>query len=137
MNRIPALLAVIAISIGFAARTNAADAAPNPAASTPMLGAEQRNAARTDPVGEAQAEPAPGRDAAQRRVPMILTVPRTARDQHVASPALAREDRVQWTCLGFQPHSRWFSEARRVRHGNRPPRMGKTFVPGSRCWARA
>ena len=73
---------------------------------TPMLGAEQRNAARTDPVGEAQAEPAPGRDAAQRRVAMILTMPRTARDQHVVSPALVREDRVQWTCLGFQPHWR-------------------------------
>ena len=39
MNRIPALLAVIAISIGFAARTNAADAAPNAAPSAPMLGA--------------------------------------------------------------------------------------------------
>ena len=39
MNKIPALLAMIALSIGFTARVDAADAAPTPAPATPMLGA--------------------------------------------------------------------------------------------------
>ena len=39
MNKIPALLALIALSIGFTARVDAADAAPTPVPATPMLGA--------------------------------------------------------------------------------------------------
>ena len=39
MNKIPALLAMIALSIGFTARADAADAAPTTAPATPMLGA--------------------------------------------------------------------------------------------------
>ena len=48
----------------------------------PMLLAEALEAAPANPVGEAYRQPAPRRDPADERVPVILAVPRATTQEH-------------------------------------------------------